>query len=339
MSDDEQVPRPGSVPHTFGNALAWRWTRDMPPSLKGGFLTMLYALRTMANASGELRFSGDRKPIRIQDLAKAAGCREKDGRRYIDAAIRAGVVGLEGERRRGRSALYFLVITPWPDWKAADDHLKATARPRKDSADEKSTGGSSGHSGLNSKAEENGPQRPELPESAKEGERAAAARMGSGHSGPNGSGRCGPNNPGSTHEVSQERVDVVPQPPVRAGARDEEDQSPQPTDDGELSRRCTGCGIPLVRFSRTLCHGCKIRPEGTPETTQRPVQGAFLTPVPSRTEPLPIVPMHVPVIQEDPLAPLRICGCGREYRHRKPGGRCPDCHYAQQEEAREVSGA
>ncbi|HLL33828.1 MAG TPA: hypothetical protein VK545_08035, partial [Streptomyces sp.] len=148
----------GGVPHSFGNRLAWHWTREMPPGLKGGFLTMLYALRTMASASGELRFSGDGKPIRIQDLAKGAGCREKDARRYLDAAILAGVVCVKGERRRGKPTLYALVLSPWPDWAAAAEHLKGTARkPKEPPADPAEPERSSGHSGPNRKFR---PQRP-----------------------------------------------------------------------------------------------------------------------------------------------------------------------------------
>lgn len=101
MTTEEPTATSGSVPNAFGNALAWRWSRQMPTALRRGFLTLLYALRAMANAAGELRFSGDRQPIRIQDIAKAAGASEKDARRYLDAAIHAGVVVVKGERKRG----------------------------------------------------------------------------------------------------------------------------------------------------------------------------------------------------------------------------------------------
>jgi hypothetical protein len=101
----------------------------MPTTLRRrGFLTLLYALRAVANANGELRFHGDRKAIRIQDIAKAAGASEKDARRYLNAAVAAGVVGVRGEQRRGRSSLYVLLMCPNPLWGAAEDSLKSSRR-------------------------------------------------------------------------------------------------------------------------------------------------------------------------------------------------------------------
>lgn len=157
MSNDEQDRASGSVPNAFGNALAWKWSREMPTPLRRGFLTLLYALRAMANASGELRFTGDRQPIRIQDIARAAGASEKDARRYLDAAIRSGAVVVKGERKRGRPTLYVIVPTPWPDWKAAEDYLKSTARkPGKRPAPWSPEPGSSGDRDPN----QNGSPRP-----------------------------------------------------------------------------------------------------------------------------------------------------------------------------------
>lgn len=332
MSEEHQARAPGSVPHAFGTALAWKWSRAMPRGCKGGFLTMLYALRALAAASGQIKFTGDNQPIRIQDIAQAAGCREKDGRRYIEAAIRAGVVTVEGERRRGKPTLYILVVSPWPDWTAADDYLKATARPRK--ADDGQPEPGSGHSGPNPRSSENGPQRPEPPgdlaEETPDTVRAAEARMGSGRRGPNGSGHRGPNIPGSTHGVSHEVADVVPQQPVPAGAR-KEDQIPGHPDEGtaETIRRCP-CGIPLVRASRDVCHGCERAAQGTSAGHQKPVQGAFLVPVPSAPAPQPSRPALGPV--EDPCDPERVCGCGRTYRAQEPG-RCLDCKRAAHDEA------
>jgi hypothetical protein len=134
LSNEEQVARAsGSVPHAFGNALAWRWSRDMPASLKrSGMLTLLYALRAMANANGELRFHGDHKPIRIQDIAKAAGADEKDARERMEAAIVAGVVTVKGERRRGRASLYVLLVSPCPNWSAAAAFLDAAKWKREE---------------------------------------------------------------------------------------------------------------------------------------------------------------------------------------------------------------
>lgn len=105
MSVDEQDSRKeGGVPNSFGNALAWKWTRQMPRGLKGGFLTMLYALRAMAAASGELRFK-DGKPIRIQDWPRpqdAASTTRADTwtRAYVRAWCLSTVSGV-AERPRG----------------------------------------------------------------------------------------------------------------------------------------------------------------------------------------------------------------------------------------------
>lgn len=330
VSSDEQDRKTGGVPHAFGNVLAWKWSREMPATCKGGFLTMLYALRQMAAPSGELRFNGnDRAPLKLPDLAKAAGCREKDARRYIDAAIRAGVVVVVGERKRGKATLYQLVVSPFVDWTRAADHLKATARnpdkkwPKDDPAH------SSGHGGPNPEGSENGPQGPEDALDGPEEVRATGAVRSSGHGGPPSSGHGGPNNPCGTHAGYQERVDVVPPLRTPAGARDEQDQFPgQQKDD---KRRC-GCGVRLIRESTTICHGCRQRAEGAQEDHQQPVQGVFLTPVPSATSPgAPGAAGPLPAPRENPADPLRICGCGREYRAAKPG-RCRDCILAEHDE-------
>ncbi|MFD5788646.1 hypothetical protein ACFWH1_18735 [Streptomyces sp. NPDC127037] len=350
MTNEQQDPgrSPGCPPHEFGNALAWKWTREMPTSLKGGFLTTLYAMRAMASASGQLRFSGDGKPIRIQDIAKASGCREKDARRYLEAAIRAGVVVVVGDRRRGKATLYALVNCPWPGWEAAADYLKATARPRKQE-DERSghsgpnSGGEgSGHSGPNS----DGEVRATEARTDEEGVRATAARMGSGHSGPIGSGHSGPNNPGSTHELPQEMADVVPQPQERAGeeANSESPREPEgdePAASGGLeaaaadpAKKFCACGQRVVRTDRDQCGGC-LRRE-TAAKTPVPVQGTFLLPLAggggqgtSERRERPRWPV------QDPAAPLRVCGCGREHRL-QDSAQCPDCVYAATEERAEL---
>ncbi|MEU9576240.1 hypothetical protein [Streptomyces chilikensis] len=194
---------------------------------------MLYALRAMAAADGELRFR-DGAPMRMTDLAKAAGCREQDARRYLDAAARAGVVQVPGGRRRGRAARFVLVCQPYPDWTAAAAHLRATARTRKSTL----CHASSGHGGANSmNAPDFGPQRPELGAGEVP---PAAARSGSAHSGTTGSAHGGPNTPGGTHGVSQEMADAGGQP--------------QDTRAEEFGR-CS-CGMPLLRLGRTQCRGC-----------------------------------------------------------------------------------
>lgn len=259
MSNAEQATATsGSVPHAYGNALAWKWSREMPTPLRRGFLTLLYALRAMANASGELRFHSDRQPIRIQDIARAAGASEKDARRYLDAAIRAGVVVVKGERKRGKPTLYVILPTPWPDWKAAESHLKATARkPGKDPAPWSKEAGSSGDRDPN----QDGSPRPELTDGTDQEVRVTATRMGSGDRDPNGSGHRDPNNPGSTQEGSQEVAGAVDQPQVDGTPgtpeNDPHDQQHADADTSPGWIRCERChGHLIPRFGRTTHPNC-----------------------------------------------------------------------------------
>lgn len=130
---DEQQPdhASGGVPHAYRNAIFWRWTRTMPRPLKGPFLTLLYALGAAAGTHGLLQFR-DGTVIRIQDIAAGVGSDEKDTRRYLNAAIAAGVVAVEGERRRGKRAVYRLVVCVHPDWTAALSSLaRSKPKPKK----------------------------------------------------------------------------------------------------------------------------------------------------------------------------------------------------------------
>ncbi|MDT0472979.1 hypothetical protein RM863_12680 [Streptomyces sp. DSM 41014] len=267
MSTDEQAPASGSVPVAVGNALTWRWPREMSPYLRRtGLVLLLCQLRNFATASGEVAFNADRKPIRITDIATAACCREKDARRYLEAAIRAGVVRVIGERKRGKATRYAIVPHPFPDWQAAEDYLKSTARdtskrPPKWSEEPGDTDQSSGHSGPN----QFGPLRPEVTDGTADEVRATPARMGSGHSGPNGSGHSGPNNPGGFPRGSQDRAEAVPQPQVDGPPGQQidpqEHHHPERPDAGPApaatAGRCRECQIPLIRPGRQLCAGCE----------------------------------------------------------------------------------
>ena len=272
MSTEEQ-PTSGSVPNAYGNALAWKWTRQMPTYVRrSGLPTLLYALRAMANPAGELRFNKDRKPIRITDIAKAACCREKDCRRYLEAAIRAGVVRTVGERKRGVPTLYVITPVPYPDWQAAEDYLKSTARdnskrPAKWTQDPDT--GSSGHSGPN----HIGPLRPELTGGTPNEVRATPARTSSGHSGPTGSGHSGPNNPGDSQGTPHEVAEVSFKPQLVGGPAndiDHHDTTPPPApdpDNPDTWHTCLTCRRPLFpdprRPGRTKHTHCETR-ERTP---------------------------------------------------------------------------
>jgi hypothetical protein len=134
---DEQQPdhTSGGVPHAYRNALYWRWTRDLPRPLRGGFLTVLYALATAANTSGVLRMR-DGKPIRVQSVAAASCSDIKEVRAWLKAAVAAGVVTTEEPPGPGRPTVYVLVISPRPDWTAAVTVLEAKRRrrPKKEAA-------------------------------------------------------------------------------------------------------------------------------------------------------------------------------------------------------------
>ncbi|MER7813842.1 hypothetical protein [Streptomyces sp. NPDC096153] len=267
MSTDEQATRAsGSVPHAYGNALAWRWSREMPTALRRGFLTLLYALRAMANANGELRFPD--KPIRIQDIARAAGAAEKDARRYMNAAIAAGVIAVKGEQRRGKPTLYVLVLVPDPDWGAAESSLKESRRaPGKAPAPWRKAPESS----VDRDPNQFGGPRPEL-EAPEAGEvRGTATRLGSGDRDPNGSGDRDPNNPGTTHESSHDGAEVFFKPQVVGAAevqkidsaqeQDPHDDSAEPPRDFTRCARCHERMVP--RPGRTTHTHCAPQPERT----------------------------------------------------------------------------
>lgn len=266
MSTEEQDTRAsGSVPNAFGNALAWKWSREMPTTLRRGFLTLLYALRAMASASGELRFSGDRKPIRIQDIAKAAGADEKDTRRYLDAAERAGVVVVRGERRRGKPTLYAIVATPWPNWDAAVAHLDGTKRERpgrKPAPWAENTDDKFGGRSPELEEPKFGGPPPELTAGTEDEVQGTAPRWSSGDRPPNGSGDRPPNNPGVTHDSSHDGAEVGFQPQV-VGAADKQIDSHEDQDDPTTWSRCIECSRPILpdpqRPGRTVHARCEPR--------------------------------------------------------------------------------
>jgi hypothetical protein len=264
VSTDEQPNdrTSGGVPNAYGNALSWRWTRDMSSYLRrSGLPLLLCQLRNFANASGEVAFSSDRRPIRIQDIAKAACCDEKDARRYLEAAMRAGVVQVLGERKRGKPTRYVIVVHPFPDWQAAEDYLKSTARkPGRRPAAWQQPEESSGDRAPN----QNGGPRPELTAGTPEEVRGTAPRWSSGDRAPNGSGDRAPNNPGGYPRSSHDGAEVVPQPQPSGptGEQSDHQDTPRPTPPAApppaaTAGRCRECSIPLIRPGRDLCHGCE----------------------------------------------------------------------------------
>jgi hypothetical protein len=274
LNDTEQATdrAAGSVPNAFRNALFWRWAPAMPKGLPSAFVTLLYALSAAADPTGKLKFR-DGTVIRIKDIAAATKTDEKDCRRYIGAAIAAGVLTVEGERKRGKAALYVLLVTPVPSWEAAVASLETTRRrsrkapPWLITEDDENGGVGPGLS-----EDENGAHAPELPDSSQDREQGTRPRMGSGDTPPFGSGHTPPNNPGSTHGVSHDGAEVVPQPQVDPASEDEEpifedpndepDAAPDGADDEHQTvpvdfRRCARCHSPMApRPGRTLCAAC-----------------------------------------------------------------------------------
>jgi hypothetical protein len=252
VSTDEQAARAaGSVPHAFRLAVAWRWAKEMPRPLRGGFLTLLYAMSALADSNGRLRFSRDGKAVRISDIAAAAGCDEKDGRRYLLAAEAAGIVIVVGERKRGRATLYTILVSPSPDWGAAVASLSSSRRkprtppPWVGEKPEKNGGRTPELSG-----DEFGGLTPELWDQSSEEVRGTHPRMSSGDSPRNGSGDSPRNNPGSTQVLPHEMAEVVDQPQVDGPSRP--DKINPPAEEATTTApaagfvRCARCHAPMV---------------------------------------------------------------------------------------------
>ena len=264
-SDDQPGQTTGSVPHAYRNALFWRWVPAMPGGLPSGFVTTLYALASAADPSGKVQFR-DGKAIRIKDIAAGIKADEKDVRRYLKAAIAAGVVAVLGEQRRGRAALYVLVLSPSPAWDSAAWVLEQSKRKRVDRgtppwrADDTSENG--GRSPELSTSENGGPP-PELPE---EPVRGTAPRLSSGDRPPFGSGDRPPNIPGIAKGLPQEMADAVHQPQVVGPDGHLKIDLPHEEDDHDPARaapgwtRCADCAAPIIhragRPPRARCTTC-----------------------------------------------------------------------------------
>ena len=150
--------------------------------------------------------------------------------------MRAGVVQVLGERKRGKPARYVIVVHPFPDWPAAEDYLRSTARKRT------SGWGGEPESSGDSAPNQNGGQRPELTAGTAEEVRGTAPRMSSGDQAPNGSGDSAPNNPGGYPWGSQDGAEVGFQPQVVGAPEDQIDSQEPDPDDPTTWRTCPGCG-------------------------------------------------------------------------------------------------
>ncbi|MFE9737316.1 hypothetical protein [Streptomyces sp. NPDC006477] len=344
--DDEQQRRPSgsSAAHAFGNELARRWARDLPRPLTGGFLTLLYALRTLASADGRLRYERDGAAITLAQIAAACRSDLKDTRVYLQAAVAAGVVAVVEDghgkgKTRGRAVMYALLLCPAPDWERAaglvwiaqqqKKERRAAAAARKAAQAAEGSGDSaptsdaatSGDSPPTSQGSTSGDS---APRSTDEGWGDSAPTQVGGQSPEGVGGQC-PDHPGSTQVLPHEMAEVVPQLQDAHGPASETTIPQQPD---KPHRRCAGgCGQRVIRSDRMLCAGCERRAQQARQQLSGPVQGAFMISLPSGAPPAPRSATRAPQgswPQADAFAPLRACDCGREYRAQTPG-RCPDC--------------
>ncbi|MFG2515990.1 hypothetical protein [Streptomyces sp. NPDC048584] len=221
MPDTQPDRASGGVPHTFRLRMAWQWVggkRQMPPELRRrkAFLYALATIATMADTAGRTRFSDTGQPIRFSTLAAAMGSREKDARRYLSAAIAAGVLTTEQAPRRGRTTVYVLQIPPRPLWGAALAVLDAGGTTDRDESRHDRAAAEFGPSSPEPAAavrpSSSGGRSPFPTPRTEEGVRAVVARPGSGYDRPNGSGYAPPNNPGVLKNNPHEMVSVEPQP-------------------------------------------------------------------------------------------------------------------------------
>lgn len=255
MSDEQAGAYTGSIPQAYRHAIFWRWAPGMPRGLPSAFVNLLYAVGTAADASGRLRFR-DGKPIRIRDIAAAIKADEKDARRYLNAALAAGVLTVEGERGRGKVPLYVLVIAPRPDWPAAVAELEASKRVRAGRKPPPWRDENGGRSPELADPENGGPP-PELPAADDQEERGTAPRPRTGDRPPNGSGDRPPNIPWGTQGVPQEIPEVVAKPQDPPGHASTEDHSQE---QGQFAR-CKDCGSPVITLAgqqpRAYCRICE----------------------------------------------------------------------------------
>jgi ssDNA-binding Zn-finger/Zn-ribbon topoisomerase 1 len=139
---------------------------------------------------------------------------------------------------------------------------------------------------------------------------------------------------GRDPEPDQTLVEHPPQPQERAGEAVEDfDQSAE--EDDQPFGRCEVCGHPLVRAGSKRCSAHRDTPSRRRlrEGRSKPVQAPLLMSVPSAPDvPNEDVPATFRPSRPDPLAPLRTCGCGRDFRDHDPAARCPDCLYAEDAE-------
>lgn len=283
MSDSQPDRASGGVPHTFRLRMAWQWVPRMPPELRRrkAFLNALQTVAALADTAGRTRFQDNGRPIRITQLADAMGSREKDARRYLAAAIAAGILTTEEAPRRGRTTVYVLLVPPGtPRWAAALAVLEVGETSGADNAQhtpaEAEFGRRMPEPAPAAQVSSSGDDRPNSTPVTAGQVRATGARPSSGDGWTLSSGAGSPNNPGVPKINPQEMVSVGPQ--VRDACAQEtheraSDHSPSPPG---------GAGPSPLRVVPAPLPGTRARGRA-PQTPQG--QPPLLMPVPAPARP------------------------------------------------------
>lgn len=255
----DDPPTGGSVPHKFRQRLFWEWAQQMPRALPAGFITTLYAMASAADPSGHLRFNKG-KLITIRAVASAARVDVKDARRYVKAAVAAGVVGMPAEQRNGSAILYAILLSPFPDWDAAVAVLEGSKRKRKHTIDWHTEKNQGGHT-------------PEVPDGDRGGHTPTVwddeepppdeepwgthPPRGWGDTPPRGWGDTPPRIPGSSMSSSMTVAEVVSQADVPGGPVLATEDFTGGERWGCGVKRCSRCGSRMAdRADRVMCVTC-----------------------------------------------------------------------------------
>lgn len=238
MPDTDESPdrESGSVPHTYRLRLAFRWVPGMPRELRRrkAFLFALSTLAGLADTAGRSRFNTKNQdqpgqPIRLTQLARAMGTDEKDARRYLAAAIAAGILTTEKPPRRGRTTVYVLQLPMAPRWAAA---LAVLDAGRSDEVTLTHTQPGAEYGGPSPEPRDtpsSGVGSPNPGDDEPDRVRGTVPPWGSGDGSPLSSGDGSPDIPGVSTDLHHEMVAVGPQ--VRAAREDEQHDRPDSVSD------------------------------------------------------------------------------------------------------------
>ncbi|MBT2492337.1 helix-turn-helix domain-containing protein [Streptomyces sp. ISL-96] len=292
-------------------------------------------IATYADADGSSAFPSN------DTLAALAGCTDETVTRAVKVLIAVGL--LVRRRRPNRSSIFQLMLPPGRlDWNT-HLHLYTDTRQARRKKAEKAREieeRNPSQDGVRNPFQEGGPEPVPAGGSDESGNRSGTGTDTVSRRVPEPVPAGGDHYPptyGRDPDTHHDTVAVEPQPQERVGARggkggvSPEEEKPWGT--------CANaeCGVRLLRATSGLCHGCQKKAEGAQQDPQAPVQGVFLTQMPSGPTGDAAAPhagtQPVKIPAQDPAAPLRVCACGRQHRAHKPTDRCPDCLWAQHAQA------